>query len=294
MKTSVYLSNRSIAAVTGDKSGPRSCFCQDIPWGLVHNGAVADPVGLKAALAAFWQANGLPRKNVSLVIDSDSVVGRILDVPPLAPNMIRDLVRRELAAGQPQGSLVCDYSVISPSAESGGGQVYAVAAERAMVDAFVEAFASAGVRLGGLDVSISCAMRFFGAMPAMKERTFIFSLLDGPDIISMLFADNGFSFLDRGQLTEERGTPAAAVEISRALSSMVQYSYARRGKSPLSHAYISGLVGEEAQFYGDIAQALNHDESLSISVEALPPPAAAVPGQADYGRYLFCLGDILG
>lgn len=296
MKTSIYLSNQSISAVTGTASAKcfkvAACLRRQIPWGLVHNGTVADGDRLAPLLDEFLRDAKIPRKSLSLVIDGDSVSGRALTVPPAGKRALLAIIRNQLGASAASSGTVCDYSVVDREA----GRIYAVLAERKLVAAFTGLFGAVGASLKSIDISQSCAMRLFRRAPRFAGKTFIFSVLDGPDIISMLFTDNEYSFSDRSQLTEGRGTPAAAVEISRVLSSMVQYTYAQSSLAPLTDIYISGLMGEEIQFYGDIAGSLNNTERLNITVGPMPPAdiiEAPVGPPFDYGQFVFCLGDLI-
>lgn len=298
MKTSVYLSNHSITAVVGDTGGRKvkiaSCYKDNIPGGLIHNGNILNAEQLAVHVGDFFNVHHLKRKNVSLVVDSESMVSKILDVPVLPPKKMIQLVRNEMTPADGDiDSLVYDYSPILSKTEEGGGRIFAVSAPRALVSNFVEMFKSAGITLGGIDITQVCAMRFFQAASEFGGRSFIYSLLDGNEMVSMLFGNDEYLFSNRTQLMEQRGTPAAAVEMSRALSSMVQFNYGRAGAPQLTNAFISGVIGEEPQFFPDISDA------LSIAVGSLPPTkelnsAFFLNNSLDYGDYLFCLGDVMG
>lgn len=289
MRTGVYLSNRSVAALTGSLSGGRfavrHCAWQPLPWGLVLGGAVMDSAKLAPLLADFWAQNKLPLRGIRLVIDGDAVGARIMTPPPLSPALLRRAVGSELA---PEGGdALCDFADLPPAAD-GQRRIYAVTAQRALVEGHVSLFAAMGVRLAGLEVAAASAMRFFAQAAPYRGMDFIYSVAQGPDIVSFLFMGGACVFTDRGQLRETRGTAAAAVEISRALQAMVQYSYAQASDTPLRHAFVHGLEGSESQFFGDMGQAIG----LDVLPLTLPDCVAAPGGDWALGDYLFCLGQL--
>ena len=77
MTTSVYLSNNNINAVVGSGGGKirvkRVCSTQ-IPEGSLINGIITNEADLAEQLKEFWAANKLPKKDVSLVINSSQFV----------------------------------------------------------------------------------------------------------------------------------------------------------------------------------------------------------------------------
>ena len=289
-KTSVYLTNRAVFALVADvKRGGLTvlgCHRAELPGGLVCNSAVADGEALASRLAAFWQRHSLPKKRVSLVADSDAIKGRVLEVPALPPRRLRQLIANALTPGLPAADYVYDHAVLDRGTRRTGGRIYALAAERGQMAAFVRLFP--GIELTGLDMTPMCAARYFEAAGRLQARSFIYTALCGPDCLSMLFSGGVYVFMDRVQLAEGRGTAASAVEITRAIRGMMQYHYGSQSEPPLSHAYLSGLEGEESGFLADMASALG----LEVGPVPLPPGVSGLAGGVD--GFVPCIGDLLG
>lgn len=296
MKTSVYLSNQSITAVVGEDKGRKlkvkACYRGAMPPGLIFNGAIIDAEQLTSYLGGFFNMYKLDPKNVSVVIDNDNLINKILEVPILKRKELLDLVRNEFNASGTAAESVYDYAVLSPRNAAGKGRILAISMETALIKAYTELFAGIGVRLSGIDSTLVAAILMCQRIKELKGHTYIMSMLEGAEMFSMLFADGEYAFSQRVMLAEQRGTPAAAVEISRALSSMVQFNYTGQTTNPLSNAFLSGLLGDEVQFCPDMADA------LAINV-GLPPATRDIDSafmqtnKLNYGEYLFCLGDLL-
>ncbi len=295
MRTSIYLSNQSITAVIGEDKGRtlkvKSCHKGAMPRGLMVNGVIADVEQLASYLGGFFNMYHLSRKDVSVVVDNHNMVNKIIEVPILKRKELLELVRNEFG-GTDDDNMVYDYAVLSPRTLDGKGRILAISMEKNTVKSYTDLFDKIGVRLIGIDSTLVTAILLCQRITELRGYTYIMSMLEGPEIFSMLFADGEYAFSQRILLSEERGTPAAAVEITHALSSMVQFNYAGNTQNPLSNAFISGLIGEELQFCPDMA------EALSVAV-GLPPNSRNVSSsymqanKINYGEYLFCLGDLL-
>lgn len=297
MKTSIYISNQSISFVVGEDAGRRIkvdfAASEKLDAGIFANCAILDKERLSARIGEVFNIHNLKRNNVGLVIGTDNIVLRPTNVPAMSHRRLKSLLYNEFAPLAAENSnLVYDYAVLKNRLEEGGGRILAAAADRTIIEDYYAVFESAGIKLKSIDLAQTCATRFFNFLEPYRNSAFIFSIIEGAEINSVLISGGEYLFSNRDYLTQERGTPGAAVEISRALSSMKQYNYARGTGAELQSVYISGLQGEETNFYSDLVEAL-----------ALPvgPPAEtkSVTGlgfeaiESDYGRYIYCLGNLV-
>ena len=56
--------------------------------GLI-NGIVTDEEKLKSQLKRFWMENGIPRKNVRLVLESSRLISRQVELPKMKKKQLR-------------------------------------------------------------------------------------------------------------------------------------------------------------------------------------------------------------
>ncbi len=295
MQTSVYIANSEIRAVTGKDRGHslkmKGCYAQPLPEGLLQNGAIADFTGLAQTVSVFFAQNRLPRRQVNLVLDCDSALTKIMEAPLLPAKKLRQLVKGEYI-GQGEAELLCDYAVLEPAIKPAGARILACALEKQIVGQYLDLCNRIGVELVQIDLALSCAIRYCRRIPALTNRTYIMTILSGADIVSLLFVDGFYRFSNRSRLFEQRGTPAAAVEISRTLSSLVQFNAAQKNEQAITNAYICGMQGDEVEFCNDISSLLNIEVSITPEWKAIKR-GVQVPMQTRAGDFIYCLGDIM-
>src|SRR3954468_1073305 len=139
----------------------------DLEPGLVTDGEVRDAAALGEALKAFFAAHGLP-KAVRLGVSNRQIVVRQIELPWLDDEEQRDAAVRFQGADAialPLDEAVFDYEVARRVETVDGAarmQVVIVAARRSMIDGFVEAARSAGLKPEGIDLNAFALMRALG------------------------------------------------------------------------------------------------------------------------------------
>ena len=297
MKTSVYLSNEALQVISGEDNGRtvkvKKCYKSAMPPGCIQNGVIVDNNGLAAALAEFFAHNKLPRHKVNLVLDCDAVMTKIIDVPITSDKKLRQIINGEfIGQGSEHGKLLVDYTVLEPSIQPAGGRVLGCAVEKDIIRLYLETFNRVAVELGNIDLALSCAIRFCSRVRDLKQKTYIVTVLKGTGITSLLFVNGIYCFSNRGKLFEKRGTPAAAVEISRTLSSLMQFNAAQKSEHAITNAFICGMQGDERDFCTDISSLLDIQVSIMPEWQAFKF-GAQVSRQASVGDFIYCLGDII-
>jgi Tfp pilus assembly PilM family ATPase len=115
----------------------------------------------------FFQANDLP-KSVRLGVSNRQIVVRQIELPWLDEGEQRDAAVRFQAAeavAMPLDEAVFDYQVVGHLESPDGSarmQVVVVAARRSMIDGFVAAARSAGLKPEGIDLNAFALMRALG------------------------------------------------------------------------------------------------------------------------------------
>ncbi|MDO4552269.1 MAG: hypothetical protein Q4C22_01915 [Bacillota bacterium] len=295
MKTSMYIGDNAIEAVTGKDTGKklkiRGYWRMPIEAGLVEHGVIKDPEGLRAALRHFRVKAEVKLDRLQLVLDSDLIQVKEMQVPPLNRKKLLALIDKQFAVREAGlGELVHDYMPLSD--EAGAHRVLACAVAKEMVVQYREFFGAMGAKLLNIDVGGACAIRAIRRMPELKGKTFIFARGDGADMSAILFENGSYRFSNRSKLQEKRGTSAAAVEIARHLSSMVQFQRAQKAEEHITNTYLCGLEGEEEAFFQDMSLLLNMEVGLlpdSMVVECRRPSEDGLR----YSDCLYCFGDLM-
>jgi hypothetical protein len=262
MKTVVYISEltQMIKVVQGSLAEGKllvtDCLDTAFPPGE------ADAAALLRQKADFlrdlWHNHQLPAKEVRLVLGAASLTKR-LEVPVIGQKQLLSLIRNEFSGQLAEGAdYLFDYQVLAQSRPGGegGGIILAAALERRLVAEYAALFSEIGVVLESIEVSLNTAVRLF-SRAGNALHTFIGAVLEGDDMELFLFVDGLYSFSNKARLVEQRGTPAAAVEISRHLSSMVQFCISRHAEKEISAVLLTGLLPEEMLYCDNMSQSLN-------------------------------------
>ena len=137
-----------------------------LPDGLMFEGEVVDVEGLAAELKTFWKAAGFAGKRFSVGIANQRIVVRTMEFPIIDPKELRAAIefQAQEAIPIPLDEAILDFQVLSttPGEGEGGGrqQVLIVAAQRDMIDQFMQVARKAGLdRSTGIDLQAFALMR---------------------------------------------------------------------------------------------------------------------------------------
>ena len=136
-----------------------------LPDGLMFEGEVVDVEGLAAELKTFWKAAGFTGKRLSVGIANQKIVVRTMEFPVIDPKELRAAIefQAQEAIPIPLDEAILDFQVLSttPGEGDGGGrqQVLIVAAQRDMIDQFMQVGRKAGLTIDGIDLQAFALMR---------------------------------------------------------------------------------------------------------------------------------------
>lgn len=130
---------------------------------VVRDGEVNDVEGLAQALRELWQEHRLP-KRVRLGVANQRIVVRTIDLPPLGDTTELDAIIRFQAQDHipmPLEQAVLEHQSLGIVETPDGprARVVLVAARRSMIEGFLTAARSAGLRPAGIDLSAFAMIR---------------------------------------------------------------------------------------------------------------------------------------
>lgn len=291
--TTICLSNEKIQTITGTSNG-KSVKLQDynsipLPAGAVINGVITNEFTTKNCLSE------VKKKGVNaarLVINSSLILLRTAQVPIMYSRQMLNFVRNELSGFQGNyEDLLYDYSVVKRSHPQGGGVILCCGVERKMIDSYQELFQASGLKLTGVDVAINCANKLTSLLPELAGKTYILSILDGNNMISLLYEENSYIFSEHSRLFSDRETEGFATEVAGKISSLIQFNKSQKSEHAIENVYFCGLKTTEYRICTQIS------ELLSIEVSELPNSSSIYlkDGTSDFriSDYVFSVGGLL-
>lgn len=136
---------------------------QPLEQGVVVGGEVRDVAALGRALDEFFEASGMPRKNVRLGIGTNRIGVRLVEVDGIEDeSQLANAVtfRAHEALSIPMEHAVLDYHVVEGGDDDGRSRrVVVAAAYRDPIDQLVNACNIAGIELVGIDVEAFALLR---------------------------------------------------------------------------------------------------------------------------------------
>jgi type IV pilus assembly protein PilM len=179
------------------KGGKRSqvlthAALQSLPEGLVAEGEVVDAAALAAEIKSFWKRAGFGSRRVSLGVANQKIVVRTMEFPVIDEKELRAAIefQAQEAIPIPVEEAVLDYQVMSTYSDEDGSskqRILLVAAQRDMINQFVEVARKANLVVDGIDLqafALARALSFIpdvmaGEEPATSEATAMVNIGSG-------------------------------------------------------------------------------------------------------------------
>ena len=230
MATSLYISNERLLAVTGRVAGRkidiRSFAEVKLPMGSVINGVITDEAAFGGAVKEMAEKMGKAFVNVRIVLNASRIYVKRAVLPKLSKNKLGELVANQFSDVDTDADdeLIFDSMPLEDLGAGKGQAVLACAAKRSLVASYVDLFDGLNIKLAGMDTTYAALSKLVEMIDALKDDTFIVLGLDGSTLDATLFVRGQFRFNNRTRLIAERGTAACIAEVSRMVSSIIQFN----------------------------------------------------------------------
>ncbi len=291
--TSLSLGNRQMQAAVGSFNGRVlrvGKLCEaTLPEGCLINGVITNEADFSAAVGAFWKQNDLPRKNVSVTLNSSQFLSRMVTVPLLPPKKLQEIARRELSAMENRQNAITDYMVLGP-AEKGRSQVIlANSVESGFLESHIALAEGLGLKLCRIDTSMASVLQLLRFLPAPGQETYILMLFDGDNVASILMDSGTYKYSSRNRLFSAHATPEFGNEVTTAISGVAQFQSSSKG-APISSVYFAGCTD------ADFTACQPGCQMLQLNAALLPdaPKTVQLPAGARLADWARAVGNLLG
>lgn len=266
MSTIVYLSNNSIKVLIGEqkKKGVQvnHIYLTIAPEGSIINGIVTDQEEFSNHLREFWEKNHLPKKGISLVINSSQFINRTIKLPEMADKEVLNYISREFSDVERTKDPVYNFFTLSKDGQT--KKIFATMVERSFLDEHVQMFSSLGISIGSIDSANGCAIRILQQLSRIQKKTCIVQLLDDMNMTNFLFINGIYEYSSRSRIFNDRGTIGFGVEVARAVSNLLQFAQAQHFMDKITDVYLGGIFDDELSFCEQ--SIYNVDEMLSVDI----------------------------
>lgn len=181
-----------------------------IPENLVVDGEIADTKSVSTILKDLWTKNGFPKQNIVLGVANQKVIVRVIDMPFMNDEELKGAIRFQAAdyIPMPLEETIIDYEVLKEYEVKEGEKnikVLLVAAQRDMIQAFVEALDGAGIYPASIDVKSFALMRsLMPKLPAFPSEEQAKAALEttcllnvGAGVSNMIIVEEGLPYFVR-------------------------------------------------------------------------------------------------
>ena len=267
MSVSVYFSNQiiQIAVGTRGKKGKLDkVYTTMAPEGSIINGIVMDAESLGNHVKGFWEQNKLPKKDVYLVVNSNKIAGKNLEVPNMNPKKTLAFIMREFADMQREDDEnTIAFTPIGVDKKTKIRHLYAEMAPKEQLREFMEIFSGMGVVLKGIISGEGSIIGYAQMTLAKKSSTFILQIVNGNLVSNVLFVDGRFRYYNSIRCFNEPGTMEYLDDLARSLNQLEQFMNTEKITSPVEKIYVAGTTADNLQRYNQVV----HDHGVEANCE---------------------------
>ena len=277
MSVIVYFSNQivQIAVGTRGKKGTlKNVYTTMAPEGSIINGIVMDADSLGMHIKQFWDSNGIPKKDVYLVVNSNKIAGKNLEVPQMNPKKTLSFILREFSDMQREGA---DNTVAFTSLENNKKtklrNLYAELAPKDQLREFMYIFTNMGISLKGIISGEGSIIGYAKMMLVKKCQTFILQIVNGNLVSNVLFAEGKFRYYNSVRCFNEPGTPEYMDDLARSLNQLQQFMGAEKITAQIEKVFVAGTEKDNLNAYNQVV----YDHGVSAPCELVDTGLSSDP-----------------
>ena len=267
MSVSVYLSNQIVqiaVGTRGKKGALKQVFTTMAPEGSIINGIIMDAEALEAHIKRFWEANNIPKKDVYLVVNSNKIAGKKIEVPNLNGKKTVDFIKREFADMQREDEEnTLAYTSIGMNKKTKVKLLYAEMAPKEQLREFMQVFAAMGISLKGIISGEGSIIGYAQDTLTKFAKTFILQVINGNLVSNVLFVDGTFSYYNSVRCFNEPGTPEYLDDLARSLNQLEQFMNAEKIQSHVERIFVAGTDNSNLNAYNMVVR----DHGVDTNVE---------------------------
>ncbi len=253
MSVSVYFSNQIVQVAVGKrgkKGTIQAVYSSVAPEGCIINGIVMDPEVLGNFLNEFWILNNIPKKDVYLVVKSNKIASKNLNVPVLDKKKTFSYITREFSDMQrEEEENTIAYTKLKRDNKKKQVEIYAEMAPKEQLREFMNIFANMGVALKGIISAEGSIIGYVKNTMARGNSTFILQVVNGNLVSNILIVEGEFTYYNSVRCFNEVGTPEYLEDLARSLNQLQQFMTTQKITAPIERVLVAGTENADLSNY---------------------------------------------
>ncbi|MCR5213425.1 MAG: hypothetical protein K6E10_03345 [Eubacterium sp.] len=266
MSVSVYFSNQIIQIAVGSRGKIAKLdrvLTTYAPEGSIINGIVMNSESLGAHIKKFWEENNIPKKDVYLVVNSNKIAGKNVEVPVMDEKKTLKFVMREFSDMQREDDSLA-YIQMGTDKKTRIRKLYAELAPKEQLREFINIFNDMGINLKGIISGEGSIIGYAGRILTKSAKTFNLQIINGNIVSNVLFVDGTFRYYNSVRCFNDPGTPEYLDDLGRSLNQLSQFMRAEKITSPMEKVFIAGTVGEHVPTYSQVVKDYGVDAPVEL------------------------------
>lgn len=226
MSNSIFLSNSEIQIVkysrSGEKINIKGYISSPLPEGSMINGVITDAQLLVDQLKQLKLKEPSYFENLSLTIDTNSILLKLIAVPSLKKEkyslIVEDELKNRLTAYQ---EVFYDFSFWNKKKKE--MVILGTGADKASLETYLAVFKEAQIKLNRINVGIESIIRYLAEFNKDREDTYALNIIDNMSMVSLIFEKGVFVFSTRSRIVGE-SLDQISLSVIQNLSQLVQFN----------------------------------------------------------------------
>lgn len=295
MSLSILFANDCIQYVRGKKNASQAVVegygTVELDNDIVRNGLIVNGPLLETKLAECLKGCGDNLKKVDILLDNSVAVSKLVEVPILPHKKIMSICVSELKEFTDEHKeYLYDYSVVDGSLQDGKtARIFMVAIEKPVIESYINLFKKVNVKINSIDICRSAQINAIDLTNVFNGKTFLLGVLSENNLSVTLYVKGKFAHTNRSRVNV-RNNLGIISEMSKALSSFIQYNRSLKNDSDVDEIYICGMTNIEKDYCMNISTALGIDTKVMPCIEYVANQSN--PGY-NFADYFYVSGNLL-
>jgi hypothetical protein len=300
MDVSVYFSANSLHIVVGTATRNGVTLEQfnseQLPDGVMINGIITAPDALISFLENCNQQWGPFKQNATVIVESNTIRTKRLDLPALRESQMMPYLRSELVSLMEENANdIVDYAEIGTDPATGATKALGVVAGRVQIENYAQVTRQAGFNLKRIDVGANSLAKLPQLLPVLREGICMLGIIDGNSLAVAYYHGGEYVLARRYRLLAAPATDERRTEIAGYLSAMLQFQKSQNRHLEVQTIFFTGvptdrinLLNQRAAYLGVPIVSLDMPQTINLRGKA-----AFDSNSFELSAYLYNIGSLL-